>query len=138
MCRVPLCFLLSKARSLYHEYLITCTEEGVEAELVEVSLKWVHGWLHEHRLTHRMPNRKYKVNRHVLKERLCIWWLNIHLLRMWIFLVHGYDPVIRNVDQSPFHRNEAGSKQYGTIVERNSCKVPLHEHPRKNEPQYRC
>ena len=29
MCRVPLCFLLSKARSMYNEYLITCTEGGV-------------------------------------------------------------------------------------------------------------
>jgi len=46
---------------------------------------------------------------------------------MWVILEHGYDPDMRNVDQAPFHKNEAGSKTYGTVVMKGSHKVPLLE-----------
>ena len=79
------------------------------------------------RLASRMPNRKYKVKRWVLAERLCIFWINVHKWRYWVFLEFGYDPHFRNVDQMPIHKNESGSKMYRTISAKNGCKVPIHE-----------
>ena len=66
--------------------------------------------------THRVPNRKYRVARWGLAERLEIFWLSVSKVRKLILLTFGYDPACTNVDQSPFHKNEAGSKEYGTIA----------------------
>ena len=99
-----------------------------------VGMRWVKEWLLEVRLASRMPNRKYKVARYVLQERLQIFWINIHKWRKWVSLEFGYDPHFRNVDQSPMHRNEAGSKCFKTITMKNSCKIPLienHAHTRQ-------
>ena len=52
----------------------------------------------------------------MLAERLEIFWLSVMKLRKFILLHVGYDPARSNVDQSPFHKNEAGSKEYGTIA----------------------
>ena len=112
---------------MQREYYVICCDLEEEPEHVDVGPKWVKCWLREVRLTHRMPNRKYKVRRWVLAERLCIFWLNVHRIRMWILLEFGYDPDFRNVDQSPFHKNEAGSKSYGTVVMRGAPTVPLIE-----------
>ena len=75
----------------------------------------------------RLPNRKYKVKRWVLAERLCIYWINTHKWRFWVKLEFGYDPDFRNLDQTPIHKNESGSKLYRTITVKNSFKVPLLE-----------
>ena len=39
----------------------------------------------------------------------------------------GYDLAVDNVDQSPFHMNEAGSKKAGTLSIRGCGVVPLNE-----------
>ena len=115
---------------------IICASAGEDPEAIDVGMKWVRGWLMEHRLASRMPNRKYKVARWVLSERMCIYWLNIHKLRCWIILEFGYDPDCRNVDQMPLHRNEAGSKCYGTIVLKNQDTVPLIENHASTRERY--
>ena len=48
-------------------------------------------------------------------ERLEIFWLSVHKLRKFILLHFGYEPECRNVDQSLFHKNEAGSKACGIL-----------------------
>ena len=77
----------------------------MEAERVQVDARWLRGWLAEYRLTSRRPNRKFKVARWVLAERLKIFWIVTAKLRILIKLTFGYDPKFRNVDQSPFHGN---------------------------------
>ena len=127
MCRVPISFLLAMARHMYRQYVVVMLELEAEFETVDVSTKWVKMWLIEVRLAQRMPNRKYKVKRWVLKERLCIFWINTHKWRKWVFLEFGYDPDFRNVDQCPIHKNESGSKNYKTITCKNGATVPLCE-----------
>ena len=63
MCRVPVTFFLMKAKHMYQEYLVLCVNAGEDPEPIDVGMRWVWAWLREHRLTSRMPNRKYKVAR---------------------------------------------------------------------------
>ena len=99
----------------------------MEPERVQVDAGWLRGWLAEYRLTSRRPNRKFKVSRVVLLERLKIFWIVTAKLRMLIILTFGYDPKFRNVDQSPFHGNEAGSAECNTIALKGAPTVPLVE-----------
>ena len=54
----------------------------------------------ERRLALRAPNRKFKVPRWVLAQRLGIFWLSVYKLRKLILLHFGYDPDCQNIDQS--------------------------------------
>ena len=63
----------------------------------------------------------------MLRERLETTWLNVARVRMAILSVFGYDPVIENFDQSPFHMNEVGSKNTGSLHIRGCGPVALKE-----------
>ena len=56
-----------------------------------------------------------------------IFWIVIHQLKMLIILKFGYDPDMRNIDQSPFHKNEAGSQACKTLAIKGTPIVPLIE-----------
>ena len=58
----------------------------------------------------------FKVPRTVLAYRLKIFWIVTAKLRKLLILTFGYDPEFRNLDQSPFHGNEAGSAECNTIA----------------------
>ena len=75
----------------------------------------------------RAPNRKYKVPKWLLEERLIIWWLNLARVRALCICVFGYDPEMENWDQTPFHRNEVGSQNARTLAIEGSMTVPLIE-----------
>ena len=65
--------------------------------------------------------------RAVLAERLKIFWVVTATLRKLILLTFGYDPTFRNVDQSPFRGNEAGSAERNAIALKGAPTVPLVE-----------
>ena len=115
--------ILVKAEMLYEDYLVSCTNRGVEPERIDITNKCVNEFLAEYRLSQRCPNRK----RWILAERLRIFWIVVHSVRQLILLVFGYDPMMRNIDQSPFHKNEAGSVAQNTIVMTGAPTVPLIE-----------
>ena len=71
--------------------------------------------MRQYRVSLRRPNRKYKVARHVLEERLAIFWINLARVRCFIQLAKGYDPHMTNIDQTPYHKNEAGSQGATTL-----------------------
>ncbi len=52
----------------------------------------------------------------MMKERLEIVWCNIFKIRRLMARSLGYEPVIENFDQSPFHMNEVGSKAAGSLT----------------------
>ena len=134
MCRFPKLAFKVKAQMLYQEYIIECLHRGIQPETVDINDRWVDDWLHEHRLSQRKPNRKWKVSRPVLMQRLRIFWIMIYKLRKLVILFKGYDPVMRNLDQSPFHLNEAGSHCTGTIAMKGAPIIPLlenHGHTRE-------
>ena len=80
--------------------------------------------LHEYRISSRKPNRKFKVPRWALSERLEIFGLSFIRIRTMISLHFGYDPDCRDIDQSPFHGNEAGSKACDTLALKGAPTVP--------------
>ena len=45
----------------------------------------------------------------------------------FILAKFGYDPALWNFDQSPYHMNEAGSKETGTLALRGQPVVVLKE-----------
>ena len=55
-----------------------------------------------------------------------IFWIVLFRVRLFIFLIFGYDPLIINFDQSPFHNNETGSQNKLTLAVRQSV-VPIVE-----------
>ena len=79
------------------------------------------------RISSRRPNRKFKVPRWILAERLEVFWIDVAKLRKLILLHFGYDPKCRNIDQSPFHKNEAGSQEHNTLTLQGAPTVPLIE-----------
>ena len=127
MCRFPKKVLLVKAQSLQQEYFVSCVKQGVQPEHVQLDGRWLDLLLAEYRLSSRQPNRKFKVPRWVLAERLKMFWIAAAKLRMLVLLTFGYDPEFRNVDQSPFHSNEAGSVECGTLALKGAPTVPLIE-----------
>ena len=70
MCRFLLRVSLVKARQLQEEYNAAALAHDTPLETVEINERWVYEFLAEYRLSQRMPNRKFKVARWVLKERL--------------------------------------------------------------------
>ena len=62
----------------------------------------------------------------VLKERLELFWVSLFRIRKLAAGALGYDPLILNFDQSPYHRNESGSQNKATLGVRGST-VPVVE-----------
>lgn len=127
MVRFPKQVLLVKAQMLQQEYCAQCLLIGIAPEKVDVTGRWLNELLDEYRVSDRKPNRKFKVPRSVLKERLEIWWVVVARLRILVFLHFGYEPVAKNIDQSPFHGNEAGSQACNTLALKGAPTVPLLE-----------
>ena len=88
---------------------------------------WSLRWRVEYQVSLRLPNRRWKVKRCVLLERLVITWLNVIRLRRLCILVFGYDPAIEGFDQKPMNLNESGSHQRKTFAWKGSGNVPLKE-----------
>ena len=127
MCRFPKKVLLTKARQLQQDYYVAHMKKGSELETVQLKGRWLGDFMREYRISSRRPNRKFKVPRVVLAERLSIFWVVVSTVRKLVMLHHGYDPEMRNVDQSPFHMNEAGSCEWNTLTLQNAVTVPLIE-----------
>ena len=74
----------------------------------------------------RQANRGYQVPRPVQKQRMEQCWVTLFRIRLFILLAFGYDPVIYNFDQSPYHHNETGSQNKAVLGVRGST-VPVVE-----------
>ena len=89
MCRFPKLAFKVKAQLLYEDYLVHCLNRKIKPETVNIKDRWVNDWLVENRLTQRKPNRKWKVSRTTLKERLRIFLTMIYKLRKLVVLAKG-------------------------------------------------
>ena len=127
MCRFPKQVLLVKGQMLYQDYLTECLINDTVPDFVKIDRVWLQRFMSDYRITSRIPNRKFKVARWVLSERLEIFWLSVAKIRKFIMLKFGYDPDCRNIDQSPFHMNEAGSKEVNSLAFKGAPTVPLIE-----------
>ena len=115
-----------KAQQLLNDYCAACLLYGVRVSAPNLSSNWFSSWEAEYGLSMRNANRKYKVPKWVMGERLEIAWKNIARIRALCLACHGYDPQMENWDQSPFHNNETGSADVKTLAVSGSV-VPLVE-----------
>ncbi len=127
LSRVPLMVLRLKARELWQEHIVACLREGVPCPTPQLTDNWFRRWRLEYGVSLRKPNRKYKVSRWVLHERLRIGWCNIFAVRALCLKANGYDMEMENFDQAPFHMNEAGSRGDGTLALRGASRLILKE-----------
>ncbi len=125
--RLPAVVVMTKARLLMEEFVAEHLRRGRVAPAAVINSPWLTRWKRQYGVSLRQPNRKWKVSRSVLKDRLRIGWSNILRVRKLIALVHGYDPVVEDFDQSPFHMNESGPRGRGTLTLRGCPSVPLKE-----------
>ena len=63
----------------------------------------------------------------LLENRLTVVWLNSIRVRTFAVAVLGYDLDFDDVDQSPFHKNEQGSKNVLTLDIKGAPTVPIKE-----------
>ena len=106
----------AKARQLLQLYLHASLTRGIKTKGVELRSRWFKMWESAHGLNMKKPNRKYKVSKTVLAERLEIGWLNAVRVRALCLAKFGYEPDFENFDESPFHNNESGSKDVYTLA----------------------
>ncbi|MCP4243633.1 MAG: hypothetical protein GY772_24025, partial [bacterium] len=125
--RIPRKVLDNKAKAIVEDYIANHARRGQRADAPVINAAWLGKWMREYRVSLRQPNRKWKVPRAVLMERLETFWANVLRVRAFFLLARGHEPVFENFDQSPFHMNEAGSKGTGTLAVRGAPTVPLKE-----------
>ena len=87
---------------------------------------WFRRWEAEYGLSAKKANRKYQVPRSVQKERMELFWTSLFRVRLFILKELGYEPVLLNFDQSPYHHNESGSQNKTTLSVRGA-NVPIVE-----------
>ena len=61
-----------------------------------------------------------------MKEGLRLFWVSLFRVRQLAVLALGYEPMLLNWDQSPYHHNESGSQNKPTLAVRGST-VPVVE-----------
>ena len=126
LARFPRSVLRVKVNQLQADQAAACILHGVPSVAIKADSWWFKRWEEEFGLSMRQANRKYAVPRHVQKERMEIFWIVLFRVRLFIFMVFGYDPWILNWDQSPFHHNESGAQNKPTSGIRGSI-VPVVE-----------
>ena len=119
----------NKAQALLSDYIEEHAKLGLQCDAPKIDADWVTRWRHEYNICFRIPNRKWKVPRAVLLERLGITWENTYRVRQLALRVLGYDLPADNMDQSLSHANEAGSSQMNTLSIRGSGVVALKGKP---------
>ena len=116
MARFTRALVRQKALQFVEDYCRQHLVRGLRPSVPALTSRWFRGWELEHGLSMRAPNRKYKVPKAVLAQRLEIGWLNVARVRALCLAAHGYDPHMENWDQSPFHNNETGSQNAKTLA----------------------
>ena len=99
MCRLLKKVFLVKASMLQQEHCGECLTRELQPGHVQIDGGWLNHFRGEYGLTSRKPNRKIKVPRRVLSERLAIFRTNVVKVRTMVMEHFGYDRDIRNIDR---------------------------------------
>ena len=126
LARFPRDLMLVKTNQLLREHAHACLLNGHRVVSFKPCSLWFRMWEEEHGLSMRKANRKYQVPRSVQKQRVELHWTTLFRIRYLMVLALGYEPVIYNFDQSPYHHNEVGSQNKATLGIRGST-VPVVE-----------
>ena len=104
-----------KVQQLLREHAHASILNGAPVQTFKPDSWWFQRWQEDYGLSLRQANRKYAVPRHVLKERLELFWVSLFRVRQLAVFVLGYEPMQLNFDQSPYHHNESGSQNKATL-----------------------
>ena len=115
-----------KVQQLLREHVHASLLNGMAVQTFNPDSHWFNGWQEDYGLSLRKANRKYAVPKHVLQERLHLFWVSLFRVRQLAVLALGYEPMQLNWDQSPYHHNESGSQNKATLAVRCS-NVPVVE-----------
>jgi len=126
LARFPRDVIIVKVQQLLEESAFASLLNGEQVDTFKPDAWWLGRWAEDYGLSMRKANRKFQVPRAVLKERIEIFWTTLFNMRFFIKSSFGYDPMILNFDQSPFHHNETGSQNRLTLGVRNAT-VPIVE-----------
>ena len=100
MCRLLKKVFLVKASMLQQqEHCGECLTRELQPGHVQIDGGWLNHFRGEYGLTSRKPNRKFKVPRRVLSERLVIFWTSVAKVRTMVMEHFGYDRDFRNIDR---------------------------------------
>ena len=125
--RFPIALLKLKFYQLVGDYCVNSLIAGQQPRIPEFRWRWYVSWMDEFGLSLLKANRRYKVAKRVLEERLELWWITLHRLRALAVKCLGYDLEMENFDQSPFHNNETGAQNKSILGLSGSPSVPLIE-----------
>ena len=92
--RFPRSVLRTKVKQLLADYLEACLRAAVPAKGVSPRGKWFREWECDYGLTMLQPNRKFKVARHVLDQRVRLWWISVYRIRALAVELLGNDPEV--------------------------------------------
>ena len=126
LARFPRSIMLLKLYQMLQDHAHACLLSGVPVASFKPSYWWFQRWEEEYGLSMRQANRKYQAPRHAQKQRMELFWVTLFRIRLFIRSAFGYEPVIYNFDQTPYHHNETGSQNKATLGVRGST-VPVVE-----------
>ena len=126
LARFPRPILRIKIYQFLSDHAAACILNGHLVVSINPDSWWFRRFEEECGLSMRCANRECAVPKHVQKERMEIFWITLFRVRLFIFLVFGYDPWILNWDQTPYHLNESGAQNKQVLGVRNST-VPVVE-----------
>ena len=74
-------------------------------------ITWIYGWRLQHHLSWRTVNLRFKCSYRKLKERLCLFWTNIFVIRWIHYFLNGRRQILRfsNSDEKPLWVTTAGA-----------------------------
>ena len=128
ICRMPKSTLRVKILDLQSDWIAAHLLNG-ERKILKTddpTPHWFALFEDEYGVSFKRANHKYEIARAVRKVRHEIGWLNNARIRAYVMLVWGYDPVINNLDQSPYYQNETGSQNKPALALRGES-VPAVE-----------
>ena len=125
--RLPLSSLWREASRLRDVYVLECLRQKVQPDAPVINYQWLAGWRKEYNVSLRFPNKRWKVPRPVLSQRMRIMWENIFRIQTLIKLHFNRVADLDGFDQKPLHCHESGSKNLKTLAFRGELEVPVKE-----------
>ena len=125
--RVPSKLLMLKAKCIASEMLGEMRRTGNFVRMPNLDREWLWRFRKHYSISLKKPNKKYKVKKSVLRERLRAMWLTNVRIRAMAQACLGIDIPIYGFDQKGIYMNEAGAKNVGMLALDGETTVALKE-----------
>jgi hypothetical protein len=122
-------FVLQRARYFGQVVLEEMRRTGNYEPMPKLNYDWLRRFRSSHGIVYRRPNRRFKVSKAILTQRLRAMWLTNIKVRQLATRCLGNDLAtsIYGIDEKPIHFNESGSKNVRTLEFEGAPAVSLKE-----------